>query len=140
MNGRISIDYRFFFLMAVLLLLIPLKWMVACLLAAIVHEMGHYCVVRLLGGEILGAALSHRGAKMYALPLPPAKQLLGILAGPIASFSLVLFGRIFPQLAFCGAVQGMYNLLPIGNLDGRNALNCMKMRKKPCKDGKQRVQ
>lgn len=140
MNGKITINYRFFFLIAVLLLLIPLKWIAACFLAALVHEMGHYCAVRLLGGAVIGATLSHRGAKMYAFPLPPAKQILCILAGPAASLSLLFFWSKFPQLAFCGAVQGIYNLLPFGNLDGRNALTYMKMRKKPCKDGKQRVQ
>lgn len=140
MKNKISIDYRFFFLMAILLLLIPLKWVIACFLAAFVHEMGHFCAVRLLGGEILGAALSSRGAKMYAPPLSPGKQVVCILAGPLASFSLILFARIYPQIAFCGIVQGVYNLLPLGNLDGRNALNCIKARKKPCKDRKQRVQ
>lgn len=140
MSGRLSIDYRCFFLAAVLLLLFPVKWIFAWLLASLAHEMGHYLAVRLLGGTVCELKLTCRGAKMCASPLPPDRQLICILAGPMTSFSLLLFWEEFPQLAFCGAVQGAYNLLPIGNLDGWNALACLKFRKKPCKDGEQRVQ
>lgn len=126
MGRQIHFDYGFCFLAAALLLTIPLRWILACALAAAVHEGGHYMAVRLLGGEVTQVDFSHRGAKMYASPLPPARELICLLAGPAASFSLLLLAGAFPRLSFCGVVQGLYNLLPIGTSDGARALQCLR--------------
>lgn len=140
LRKRISFDYGFCFLAAILLLMLPLRWVTAYFLAAFCHEMGHYLAVRLVGGKVSCLEFSLRGAKMYASALPPVRWLICLLAGPAASFSMLLFTRIYPQLALCGLVQGVYNLLPIGKLDGGRALDCIRilrqMRKNSLQSGR----
>ena len=90
MRGRIRADDGFFFLMALLLLTLPLRWVLACFLAAMVHELGHALAVLLCGGRITGVMLSFRGARMDAAPLPVGAELVCVLAGPAASLTLGL--------------------------------------------------
>lgn len=150
MCRRICFDYGFCFLAALLLLMLPLRWVAAYFLAAWVHEMGHLLAVRLLGGRVSCLEFSARGARMHASALSPGRQLVCLLAGPGASFALLPLVALYPQLSFCGFVQGVYNLLPLGNMDGAGALRCIRLLIKrhfsgvapkiPCKEGKQRVQ
>ena len=125
MRGRIRADDGFFFLMALLLLTLPLRWVLACFGAAAVHELGHYLAVRLLGGSVAELRLCFRGAKMEASPLTAGAELVCVLAGPAASLTLGLLLPWFPRLALCGLVQGVYNLLPLGSLDGARAVACL---------------
>lgn len=125
MRGRIRADDGFFFLMALLLLTLPLRWVLACFLAAMVHELGHALAVLLCGGRITGVMLSFRGARMDAAPLPVGAELVCVLAGPAVSLTLGLLLPWFPRLALCGFVQGVYNLLPLGRLDGARAVACL---------------
>ena len=62
---------------------------------------------------------------MDAAPLPVGAELVCVLAGPAASLLLLLLVRPFPRLALCGFVQGVYNLLPLGRLDGARAVACL---------------
>lgn len=123
---RLFFDDGFCILLALLLLTLPLHWAAAVLLAAFAHEMGHFLAVWLLGGTVSSVELSLRGAKMHAPPLSPGKQLLALLAGPAVSFLMLALYSVFPQLSFCGLIHGMYNLLPVGSLDGGNALRCIR--------------
>lgn len=154
MLKRIRIDNWFCFFAALLLLTVPIRWIAAGVFAAVIHELGHFLAVRLLGGEVISTTVSFRGARMEALPMSQGREILCILAGPAASFSLLLLARIAPRIAICGLIQGVYNLLPIYPLDGGRVLRCINSlvrkgkwgyfsrlkRKTPCKDGKQRVQ
>lgn len=151
---RIRIHEDFYFFTAVLLLLLPLRWIVAAFLAALFHELGHYGAVRLLGGSVVSGEISCHGAKMTAAPMSPKAELLSVLAGPAASLLLLLLRHLFPRIAICGLIQGVFNLLPIYPLDGGKALRCIKYMwsskdggyfsksdgKIPCKERKQGVQ
>lgn len=154
MLRRIRIDDGFLIFAAVLLLTIPLRWILAVFLAALVHELGHGLAVRLLGGNVSGAAVSLRGSRLEVSPMTPGRELVCVLAGPAASFLLLCFARLLPRIAICGLIQGVYNLLPIYPLDGGRAVRCLsallqtggkpifsrRSGKISCKEGEQRVQ
>lgn len=121
----ISIDPCVCFVWALLLLVLPLRWMMAAVGAALVHELGHYLCLRIVAGKPTGLYVGISGIKMNVAGLSYGQELLCTASGPAASFCLLLIGKFFPLLGFCGLVQGLYNLLPIYPMDGGRILNAL---------------
>lgn len=108
-----------FLLMVVLMIfLLPLRWLGASVIAALLHELGHYTAVRLCGGSVQGLKLGVSGAIMETSGLNHTAELICLLAGPVAGLLPMLVFRCFPVISVCGLVQSIYNLLPIYPLDG----------------------
>ena len=103
-------------------LLVPLPWLTAWLLAAAVHELFHILALRLFGYPVEQIEIGMSGAKIKTCGLSGLRMSACALAGPLGGFLLLLFLRIAPRIALCGAIQGLYNLLPIRSLDGEKAL------------------
>lgn len=110
--------------LALALLLLPLNWVFAAILAAVIHELCHYAVVRLCGGEVRRLWVGLTGAQMEVRRLTPGKELLCALAGPAGGLALLLVVRWFPRTAVCGGLHALFNLLPVYPLDGGRALRC----------------
>lgn len=111
------------FWLAILLFLLPLRWLVAAILAACIHELGHYIAVCLCGGNIRSFHLGVSGAVMCASGITGWKEILCLLAGPLAGLLPLLLCKILPTLALCGLIQTLYNLIPIYPLDGGKLLH-----------------
>ena len=126
MGRRIDVTPGFCILWAFLLLTLPLRMLLAAAVAALVHEGCHWLASRLTGGKVLGLTLGAGGMVMDTMPMEPGKELVCALAGPVGSVLLVGVGRWMPLLALCGLIQGMFNLLPLGTLDGGRVLSCAK--------------
>lgn len=109
---------------ALALLVLPLHWVLAVFSAALVHELGHVGMLLLLGVRIEGMSGDSWGMLIRTEPMPPGKELLCALAGPLASFALLLLIRWFPRVALCALVQGLYNMLPVLPFDGGRVLCC----------------
>lgn len=107
---------------ALMLLLLPLDWLFAMMIAAAVHEAGHLLALRLCGGQLLGAELAFGGARLEIAPMQAGKTLLCALAGPVAGLTLLFLAERCPRLALCALVQSGWNLLPLIPLDGGRAL------------------
>ena len=115
---KVVIDAKVCFFWAFLLLVLPLKWLMGFFLAAVVHELCHYVVLRAFRIPVVGLRIGVSGMKMEIPELSPMQELLCALAGPAGGLLLLLFGKWYPELAVCALIQSCYNLLPIYPLDG----------------------
>lgn len=119
---RLDLQPGFYFISALMVLLIPLQWCAAFMLAALFHELCHLAAVRLCGGSASLLRAGNSGATIDAWGLSSGKALLCTLAGPLGSLLLLFFSRWFPRLALCAVGQTCFNLLPLRGLDGGQAL------------------
>ena len=127
---NISADRGFFPVLALMLLLFPVRFLVGVLLAALIHELGHLLALKIAGGRVLSIRLRSFGARIEAAPMSPGRTALCALAGPAAGALTIFAWKSFPELALAGLVQTVFNLLPVYPLDGGRALRniCCKIR------------
>ena len=119
-------------LLAVFALLAPTACLLAVVLAAVFHEMGHYLALRLCGGRVEGLSVSAFGAQMrirHRERLSYGREALCVAAGPLVNVALSwlmsMAGAWREELyLFAGAqlVLGVFNLLPLTALDGGRLL------------------
>lgn len=107
------------------LLLIPIPWLLALILAAAVHEAFHWLAISALGGQVWRFRIGISGARMEIGPMPPWQEMICAGAGPLGSLSLLLLRQWLPRTAICALVQGLWNLLPVYPLDGGRILRCL---------------
>jgi len=110
---------------AVLLLIIPLDWLIAAVLAAIFHEICHLAAILFCDGAIESIVVGLGGTEIIACLNGKRKEFIAILSGPLGSFLLVGLCHTFPKLAICAFIQGLFNLLPILPLDGGRMAQCI---------------
>lgn len=104
------------------LLILPLRWLLAAVAAAVVHELCHIAAVWVCGGHIHGVQIGVNGTVLDAADLRRGQMLLCSLAGPIGGLLLLFAAKWIPAMAVCAAFQSVYNLLPVYPLDGGRAL------------------
>lgn len=121
-NVKIQISGSALIFLAALLLMLPLKWVGALFLAAVIHEFCHFVAVYILGGTVEYISIGSRGVVMKSEPMSVAREILAASAGPVGSICLLLFVRWIPRTAICGAIHGLYNIIPLLPLDGGRVL------------------
>ena len=122
MKNLLQVDNGTWIWWAVLLLLLPIPWLLAVLVAAFAHEVCHVCAICLLGGRIHALRLGPYGAVIEAEGVHGLQEALCALAGPFGSFCLLFLTRKWPMLGLCGLLHGSFNLLPIYPMDGGRAV------------------
>ena len=123
---RIETDAGFWLVLAMMVLLFPLRFLTGVLVAAMIHECGHLLAIRLTGGRVLSVRLHGGGARIETAPMTPGQEALCALAGPGFGALTILAWRVFPELALAGLFQTAFNLLPVYPLDGGRALRMLR--------------
>lgn len=126
--GRVEATGSFLLLLAWLNYLDRQAVVPLALAACLLHELGHYAAIRLMGGDVRLIRLTAVGAEMNLMgPLGYWQEGAAALAGPAVNLLLArLFcfwerGQLFAGL---NLVLGIFNLLPVCGLDGGRALSC----------------
>lgn len=110
---------------SMIILLFPLSWLFAIIIAAFIHEMGHYLAVRCCGKRISAFRVGITGAILETSDLSTTQEFICTLMGPLAGFLPMLAMRWIPRIAFCAMMQSIFNLLPIYPFDGGRCLRCV---------------
>ena len=118
-------DERVWLLWAVWILLLPLKWLVAVVVSACVHEVFHISAVLLTGGTVRCVRVMPLCTVIEVERIGCCQEIICALAGPAGSFLLLAVVHYFPLLGLCGLIQGVFNLLPVYPMDGGRALRCI---------------
>ena len=120
-------------MLALLLLIVPLRWVAAMILAALIHELGHYIALRLCGVHVFGVEFSLSGARMKVGSMSACQEFICALAGPLCGLSLLMVARWVPRTAICGCIHSVFNLLPIYPLDGGRLIRCVGIGERGCR-------
>ena len=124
-NRKLSVSVGFYLMLALMLLLIPFRWLFSAIVAAIFHECCHYVAIRLLCRHSATVKLYSYGARMPLPEMSRSKEMLCAMAGPVGGLFLTAFASLFPRLAVCAFLQSVYNLLPIYPLDGGRVIHAL---------------
>ncbi len=121
----IAIQPECFFIFAIMLMILPMRWLFGWFLAIIVHEFCHYLVISMFRIPITRIAVCGNGVIMETGFMTNQQELFSVLAGPLGGLSLIILARWLPYTAICGFIQAIYNLLPIYPMDGGRVLRCL---------------
>ena len=127
--GRVEATGGFFLLLAWLNYLDTQGLVPMAMAACALHELGHFLTLRRLGGRVRLIRLTAAGAEMVlSRPLGYWQEGLTALAGPGANLLLALIccsGKGGLTFAGLNLALALFNLLPVGRLDGGRALHCV---------------
>lgn len=135
--GKVEVSGGFLLLMAFLFYLDRNGLLLWAWLACLLHELGHYGAIRLVGGQVRRLHLTAVGAEMELASqygLSYGRELAAVLAGPgaslLAAWMAAQLGRVLDWPAFflfsgLNLCTGLFQLLPVRPMDGGRALELL---------------
>ena len=109
---------------AVLLLIVPIRLLLAAAISAAVHEFFHILAMCFLNVRINEIQVGIRGVKICSQSMTQKEELVCAISGPAGGLLLFLCGRWMPVIGLCGLVQTCYNLIPLYPTDGGRVMHC----------------
>ena len=122
---EVSCARELYVYLALLLLVVPVRLLLAVVVSAVVHELFHILAIRLIRIQINSIHIAPRGAVLLTQPMNPKQELLCALAGPLGGFMLFLFFPWMPVISLVSITHSLYNLLPLYPTDGGRILQCL---------------
>lgn len=101
-------------------------------LAALVHELGHLIAMAALGEQPQSISFGGFGVRMERRPgtrIPYQKEIWIYGAGPAVNLLAALLFFFDPKICRVHLILGIFNLLPMGVLDGGQILRCVLQQK-----------
>ena len=123
-HNRIAVTSGLYFFLALLILLVPLRWLLAMAISVAVHELCHMAAICAFCIPIHSVRIGIGGATIQTQGMSLWQELVCSLAGPLGGLLLLPLARWFPVTAICAAFHSLYNLLPVYPYDGGRALLC----------------
>ena len=120
---HITISPELLLIVPGVLLLIPIRYCCAWVIAACVHELGHIIAVSLLGNRIISIRITAGGAQIQTASTSFLNDLICTAMGPLFGFCLLFFARVIPLISLFAILQTAYNLLPLPNHDGEHIIH-----------------
>lgn len=124
---RFTVSAGFLLVIAAIIYLDGQGLVLWCAFACLLHELGHWAAIRILGGRVQAVHLTAAGAEMrldtrYALSY--GGEVAAALAGPAVSLIAAWISAQFNYYLFAGVnlSLGALNLIPAVSLDGGRAL------------------
>ena len=125
--GKVEVTGGFLLLLAWLNYLDRQTLVPLVLVACTAHELGHWVVIRVLGGDVSLVRLTAVGAEMVLNhTLSYWQEGIAALAGPSVNMVLALVFCSIPQgevFAGLNLALACFNMVPVGRLDGGRALH-----------------
>ena len=117
-DNIVEIKPGFIIYFALLLLVLPIRWIFAWIVAAGIHELCHFVALRAMRIRVISLVVGCSGAVMQTESMHPWQELISAMCGPFGGLLLLLFRKWLPLLSACAIIQTLFNLLPIYPLDG----------------------
>lgn len=124
-RSNIYIKAETYIWLSVALMIVPLPWVSAWVIAAVVHECAHLLMLYLLDVKVKQILVGAGGAIIRIDHIVWWKEALCAVAGPAGGAFLCVTAGLFPRLAVCGMIQTVFNILPLYPLDGGRILYCI---------------
>lgn len=120
---NITVSSGFFVLLVIAGLLFPLQWVVAWIIASVIHECGHFIALRICNVSWSSMKIRPHGFQINVDTMTPIKEVICAAGGPLIGLAPLAFARMVPRTAVCALIQTVCNLLPLSSLDGSRILS-----------------